>query len=398
MNVHRTTTDRSLGSAELLTAMAVFVLLPTSACASIESVCGPEGRVSQRNDFKQVAVGQAAACGLTTAGRPVCWGSNRANGLEVPEGTFESLSAGLHHFCGLRQDGSVVCWGSSGNGRMPSPQGRFVMTTGGREHHCGIRTDGAMACWGASEFESAAPVGTFVGAHAGNDDVCVHLRNGRVLCFGEDVPGPMQAPPTQFRQVTVGSVVACGLRSDDTAECWGLGEEEESWRQREQAVRVLDSKASEQMRAAATQGQVAAGVQTVDMSLSAVIERDTFAQAQALGTAVGSGLVAAGAPKWLAAMGSRNNNLLSPPSTRFAQISASWAFSVCGVRTDHQLECWGALRGAQDCPTPSGEYTQVATGWLYACAVRKDGRIACWGVDTDRQCAPPGSIEPGRAR
>jgi hypothetical protein len=78
----------------------------------------------------------------------------------------------------------------------------------------------------------------------------------------------------------------------------------------------------------------------------------------------------------------------SPPiptgaTGHFLQVSAGQGFT-CGVKSDHNVACWGNNLGGQASP-PSGSFLQVSAGWFHTCGVKNDGSVACWGNNDEGQ-------------
>jgi alpha-tubulin suppressor-like RCC1 family protein len=46
---------------------------------------------------------------------------------------------------------------------------------------------------------------------------------GRVVCWGVNNGGQSSPPPGEFIQVSTGRLHSCGIRIDETLECWGVG-------------------------------------------------------------------------------------------------------------------------------------------------------------------------------
>ena len=97
--------------------------------------------------------------------------------------------------------------------------------TAGWGHACGLQTDGSAVCWGAN-FAGAGVAA--VGAVPGSDRRRVpHVRVAdRRFCgllggqqWGQSNPwSPLSG---SFQALTAGEDFTCGLRTDDSAFCWG---------------------------------------------------------------------------------------------------------------------------------------------------------------------------------
>jgi len=92
-----------------------------------------------------------------------------------------------------------------------------------------------------------------------------------------------------------------------------------------------------------------------------------------------------------------------PPAGTYKQISEG-AFTLCGVKSDDTLACWGAGKTVDACISspilacgqalpPTGTFTQVGVGYTHACAIRTNGKIACWGSNTGGRSTPPAELQ-----
>lgn len=64
------------------------------------------------------------------------------------------------------------------------------------------------------------------------------------------------------------------------------------------------------------------------------------------------------------------------PDGQFVALAAAFgASSVCGVRVDASLQCWGAV----PFEPPDGRFQSVAVGYSGACALDFQGEATCWG-------------------
>jgi len=148
-------------------------------------------------------------------------------------------------------------------------------------------------------------------------------------------------PAGKFKQVSAGYCHTCGIRDDDSLECWGSNDDGES---------------------APPMG--------------------SFSKVSA-GKWSTCGLMRDG---WLACWGYDYDGLNTPPTGTFTDLSSGDAHS-CAVRTDGTIECWGTNLFGASTP-PSGTFTSVTTGGYHSCGVRTDGSVACAGDNLYGQATP----------
>ena len=204
--------------------------------------------VAGGHEFRTLDVGSNnLVCGLTTAGRILCWGLDRAGALGAPSSatcvrtdglqlacattpqpiasdeSFLAVSAGSSFACAITRSLRALCWGrndrgqlgrattetcSQGNfagiacGRTPMPVSgphRFVAVAAGLRHACGVTVGGDAYCWGRN----------FIG----------ELGNG-LLGTNSSVPTLVRGGVT-FRRVSAGDQHSCGEGTDGELYCWG---------------------------------------------------------------------------------------------------------------------------------------------------------------------------------
>ncbi len=150
-----------------------------------------KGAVSSSISFTTLRVGLGHVCGISTSGPTYCWGENRYGQLgdgtttdrsapaQVAGGlSFESLAAGGSYevdddaqksykagfSCGLTTAGKAYCWGSNRLGELgvgsttkffTTPQAvsgniPFTGLRAGGSHVCGLAVGGAAYCWGSN--------------------------------------------------------------------------------------------------------------------------------------------------------------------------------------------------------------------------------------------------------
>ena len=293
-----------------------------------------------------------------------------------PNSPFVQVSVGLFHSCGLRVDGSIVCWGASGEddrlteatGLIDSPPGTFSQISAGDLHSCALRRDGTVECWGGMLVEDL---------------------------FQDDTPPDakammeaMLAPPEgQFISVSAGFHFSCGVRIDNSAECWGLA--------------------------------VVAGAPTPPDGKYTSVSAGGF---HACGIRIDQTVVC-----WGSNSGFDGDFLgqATPPDGPFEVISAG-GYHTCGFRPDGEIRCWGSIVGGPDgeiqicepqadgtsrCWTdervneayrawgggpdsvPDGSRKVIDSDQRFSCALWYESSIGCWGSGSPDGWPPPGPFE-----
>ena len=175
----------------------------------------------------------------------------------------------------------MECWGANDRGQADAPGGTFEQIAAGTGFSCGVRSDDAVECWGVDRPVSEDQILAVMGRIEGATD----LRLG------------------SFKTVSIGSRHSCGIRADDTIECWGVGH-----------------------------GGLLNAPSGGFSSVSAA--RNHSCGVHTNGTVECWGLDYPG--------------LLNAPGGQFTTVSASPSHS-CAIRTNGRVECWGTVR-----PAPEG--------------------------------------------
>ncbi|MGH7555161.1 MAG: RCC1 domain-containing protein, partial [Longimicrobiales bacterium] len=206
------------------------------ALGSVDDSPHPQPRAIGRG-VMTVAAGIDFACALDLEGNPFCWGDDHRARLgsdaALPAGLattpvplngthrFASLSAGRAHACGVTSSGGTLCWGSNADGELGSPlelpsaqrdpvevaAPHLKAVSAGGGHTCGIAKDDAAWCWGDNR---RGQVGT---------------RDGEVeRCAAEPCPSkPARvAGGARFRAVATGNEFSCGVTQSGELLCWGV--------------------------------------------------------------------------------------------------------------------------------------------------------------------------------
>ena len=229
----------------------------------------PDGEVAEGGEcrvvFREIAAGRKYTCGLRPDGTVLCWGEDRDERLDPPEGTFEHLSIGAHHGCAITDQGRIRCWGQEligDRGRViaDTPDGQFLAVTVATSTTCALPAGGYAECWGSNYQRQAESdgEGPFVEIVAGGQTFCglsedrttrcwgyrdwegdarawQHLALDEVLCgiqvdsravecFEAREGEPRESPEGGFERVSVGRRFACGVTTDHTVRCWSAGD------------------------------------------------------------------------------------------------------------------------------------------------------------------------------
>lgn len=224
--------------------------------------------------FLQLSAAVNHTCGIDSSGAAHCWGAQYG----APGGTapfpliryaptavagghaFAQISAGSAHTCGITPAGRALCWGMNGVGQLgngtltssASPvlvQGglTFVAISAGPSNTCGVTTDGSAYCWGeegeGSGYAPLLPASTvprrvqlpdgvqLTSINVGNGSTCGVSRDYEVYCWGfvwDSDAVETGAPPTKvpgnlsFVSVSSNGGRSCGVTREPAVYCWSL--------------------------------------------------------------------------------------------------------------------------------------------------------------------------------
>ena len=369
---------------------------PTAPADVEESV---DDGVTVLSRFVAIAAGDAHSCGIRTDQMAICWGNMKDYSSSIipaipfegqdidmrsepyyeqayaPEGRFTAISAGWwNHSCGIREDQTAVCWGNNDDGQTDVPEGRFTAISAGGDHSCGISTDRKAVCWGAyynanadmsndftalsdSEgnegFGGAAAAGSLgIPAHAHLRLPADQMSSRRIgnagYELGTDFIDPPDVPQGRFGQfvaITSGYDYSCGIRTDQTATCWGGEDYGYRWK-----VDVPEGRFT----------AISAGREH-----TCGIREDQTAVC------------------W----GNNDDGQTDVPEGRFTAISAG-GWHTCGIREDQTAVCWGYNYSGQT-DVPEGRFMAISAGGGYTCGIREDQTAICWGYNLYGQTDAP---------
>lgn len=302
--------------------------------------------------WANVQVGHSGhgACGVSTRGQLLCWGSNWPGYFgDGTSGTFSSVPKRIttpafvkmafsgNHTCLLIADGTVRCAGENRYGQLGVPTSQ----TG----TCGNSTNGTFPC-STTFIPVQLPSGvTFAKLFVGQDHTCGLTSSGQAYCWGVNWGGQLgigstnntQNPvPTavsttlRFSELFLGPATSCGRAlSDGRIYCWGKN------------------------------------------GLYGLFGNNTAAEYTSQpGTPVA------------------NSTLSGSMSTPNAQDGAACALDGNGIAFCWGYNGWGQLGDGNTNTNPnrvpvqvstSVRFTQIATAFGHSCAVSTDQDVWCWG-------------------
>lgn len=291
--------------------------------------------VSGGSLWKSIRTGSVFTCGIKNDDSAWCWGAGGSG--QLGDGTttaaqttpvsvsggysWKLVDPGANHACGIQSDDSAWCWGMGssgqlGDGTTTAAQTTPVTVSGGASwktisagvaFSCGIKSDNSAWCWGD---RSNGKLGDG-GATSGSQTTPVAVSGG-----------------ASWKAISAGNSHACGIKTDDTAWCWGAG----------------------------GFGQLGDGTTTATQNVPVAVS---------------------GGVTWKAIAGGRD--------------------ATCGIRSDYTAWCWGhggfgqlGNGGSISQSSPvavvgNSQWQEISPGNYATCGISQDGSAFCWGMDTDQQ-------------
>ncbi len=220
-------------------------------------------------------------------------------------------------------------------------------------------------------------------AAAGSDLLCGIRADDTLDCWGRSRISVADYPEGLFSGISASRRAACGLRADQTLRCWGRWYSDvahDGGLIAPSGTFIKVDLAEEQACAIRTDGTVtcfggfdggssATGVSPID---------GTFIDVAAIHDDYGGcGIRTDGT---IACWGDDTWGQADPPQGTFTGIAAG-RMTLCAIDAAGELECWGrGLYGAAE--PPQGRYSALAIGGDTGCAIGLgDDRLACWGAD-----------------
>jgi len=345
-----------------------------------------------------VAAGTDHTCGVTPAGRAMCWGRNSVGqlgngasadsttpvGVSGLESGVVGIAVGERHSCALLASGEVMCWGLNDRGQLGvgstgGPYGtpqlvaelplEAVNITARYRHICAVMVDGTAMCWGGNE--------------------CREL--GGVASLTSSSPVQVVGLPSAVASITVGSYHTCAILEDSALWCWGCNGFG-------QLGRGFDGYPLPPLQpknlANDTVSVVGGDRHTCAVSSDGAVRcwgRNEYGEC---GQPAGGNILEPGAP-------------VAGLPLDVVGITAGYDFS-CAWTASGRAICWGANYNGQlgdnktaSRHTPgfvyglsSGVSAISAIAGRHACAIMQSGKVRCWGRNASGQIGDGSSGDP----
>ena len=188
---------------------------------------------------------------------------------------------------------------------------------------------------------------TYQTISAGDDHACGIRTGDTARCWGSNQRGQLNVVQGTYRVVSAGGLHTCGIRSDNTVACWGNNDSGQA------------SAPRGSFSAVAAGGEHSCAIRTPEGEIRC----------------------------W----GNNRWGQLNVPRDTYRLVSAGRSHT-CAIRTDRSLECWGYDDAGQTA-APSGSFSAVSVGASHTCAIRTDDTLVCWGTNVwGERRAPEGTF------
>lgn len=169
--------------------------------------------------------GSQVFCGLTTTGNMICdrWRFNE----NLPD-RFQQISIRGDYACGLTEDGEIKCTDGDTNGFILTGEPYINISAGGFIF-CALNFDNRVDCidqppWSKTFIDS--PEINFQFIDTANETACgIRESDQKIECWGRPEffrPEDFNVSDGQFLQISHGEWFGCGVKTDNTIECWRI--------------------------------------------------------------------------------------------------------------------------------------------------------------------------------
>jgi hypothetical protein len=313
--------------------------------------------------YTVIAAGGEHACAITSSGKAYCWGSNQLGQLGNGDAThtrstvsvavagnlrFKSIAASMNTTCAITSSGKAYCWGENNQGELGNGDAgvnnsdvpvavvgglRFSAISAGTSHFCGVSRSSRVHCWGLNNQGQ--------------------LGAGAVEGVSSSTPVAASSS-LKFKSITTSHYGVCGIASSNSVYCWG----------------------SNQL------GQEGNGSTLVQQVLESRLVRLESTETENCGLTRQGELLC------------RDNNgsyskVIGAPRYMDLSVASGEVYSLCGIKRDGSVSCWGLDWGGTAAASPTALNTTLkfrsvtqggiqAGGDQFACGLTRGGVAYCW--------------------
>ena len=263
----------------------------------------------------------------------------------------------------------------------------------------------------SSTFVSSAS--KYQAVDAGKNHTCGIKLDNTLECWGDNTQGQTNAPEGQFLSVSAGGVYSCGINFENQLACWGHAAIPSPPDGDFTHVSVGDNHACAITAAVGNPNRIRCwGLPNSDGRSANQAENKFGRNGTWQSVSAGSDYSCAlyRSPGRGSILDCWGNN--SGDYRRFDSVGALKAIStgsvhICGLYRNSHVACHGNDVHGQLTGRPSAQdegaaddfytYSAVSAGERHSCGLRTTGNIRCWGDDLRGQATPPGGNDELRA-
>lgn len=179
--------------------------------------------------ISDVAVGNAHVCAIRKDDHKIfCFGDNSRGQLtNIPTVPVQAIAAGVTHTCAISFENKALCFGSNYHGESNPPATPIKALALGAGFTCVIDHDDKPFCFGEAQHIQNVPPFEITHMVSKEWQTCgLKKADSTTICWGtygngsnsfENTP----PPPEQFTKIVLGRFFMCGIKPDETFNCWG---------------------------------------------------------------------------------------------------------------------------------------------------------------------------------
>jgi hypothetical protein len=226
----------------------------------------------------------------------------------------------------------------------------------------------------------------------GNFFACGIRTDETLQCWGENDDGQSTVPNDlgTVKAVNAGGDHACAIKSDDTLRCWGRNNEDQTTPPVNlgmvKAVNAGDyhTCAIQMNNVLRCWGSNNDGQSTIPFNLGGVkVVSTQFAHTCAVRS-----------DDILECWGrNTDGQSTNPPNLGTVKFVTTGAYHTCAIRTDDMVRCWGGTDSTHTTvPNDLGTVKALSTGAQHSCAIKSDDSLQCWGDNNYGQSDVPDDL------